>query len=82
MGTLRFLPGSARRLAATYRALAKARHRDAVYALETDGRDRFVELLRDVDALEEQARLADAEAERSERAMAKKLAALLDGAAS
>jgi len=66
-----FEPNNARRLAATYRGLAKARHAEAVALLETTGnRRRFKRLLRDVDGFEEQARLAEAAADESERAIA------------
>jgi hypothetical protein len=69
------LPGNARRLAATYRSMADARFREAIYALETEGRDKFVEFMRDVEQLREQATLADEAATESERRMVEMVAA-------
>lgn len=43
---------------ATFRARARARHLEAVLALDADDRVRWVELLREVEALDEQARTA------------------------
>jgi hypothetical protein len=72
-----FEPNSARRLATTYRSMARERHRDAVRILETDekhGRDRFLAMLRDVDSFEEQARIAEAMADEAEVALARMVA--------
>lgn len=74
----RILPGNARRLAATYRSLADDRFRQAIYALETEGRDAFVAMLRDVEQFREQAKIADEAADEGERLMAAELARLLE----
>ena len=76
-----FAPSSARRLAATYRGLAKARHADAVRHLEMGDRDKFLAMLRDVDAFEDQARAAEAAADAGEVALARAIAERMAGEA-
>jgi hypothetical protein len=54
--------------ARTLRALSRERHNDAVAALRRGAWDKYLELLRDVDALDEQARAEELRAARLEEA--------------
>jgi hypothetical protein len=55
--------------ARTFRAMSGARHREAVDALRAGDWDRYLELLRDVDQLDEQARTEELRAARLEEAL-------------
>jgi hypothetical protein len=63
---IQFTPSATLRRARTLRELAKSRHIEAVRALECGKRELFVSMLRDVDALEEEARRIERHADRVE----------------
>jgi hypothetical protein len=54
--------------ARTFRAMSRERHREAVDALRAGDWDRYLAFLRDVDALDEQARAEELRAARIEEA--------------